>query len=272
VVAQGSTFVLTLPLMPADLGTGLAPDPSRLAVLVIDDDDADLLMYERALVGTQYQTVPVRSAAAAVKALESIVPAAIVLDIHLHGDDAWDFLAKLKHRPPTDKVPVLVISSIEDSHKAMALGADGYRAKPIDADWLRRTLGTLVHRDARRVLIVDDQEASRFIMREILGSAAFEVFEAPDGRAGLDQARRVRPDVILLDLHLGDMDGLAVREALRQDVPTAGVPVVVITSRPVTPAERELLGHGTAILSKADLTRERLCAAVADAMGTERAS
>ena len=48
----GSTFVVTLPLMPADLNLGLVPDPTRIPVLVIDDDDADLLMYERALAGT----------------------------------------------------------------------------------------------------------------------------------------------------------------------------------------------------------------------------
>ena len=266
VLGQGSTFTVTLPLMPADLGAGLSPDPSRKPVLVVDDDDADLLLYERALAGTQYQIVPVRSAAAAVKALESIQPAAIVLDIRLHGDEAWDFLAKLKQRAPTNRVPVLVVSSVDDRHKALALGADTYRAKPIDAEWLQRTLGALIHQDARRILVVDDQEASRFIMREILGNSSFEVFEAPRGYAGLDQARRLRPDVILLDLHLGDMDGVDVREALRQEGPTAGVPVIVVTSRAVTPEERARLGQGTPILSKADLTRERLFAEVTRAM------
>jgi signal transduction histidine kinase/CheY-like chemotaxis protein len=265
-LGQGSTFRVTLPLMPADLGTGLAPDPSRKAVLVVDDDDADLLLYERALAGTEYQIVPVRSAAAATKALESIQPAAIILDIRLHGDEAWDFLAKLKQRVPTNRVPVLVVSSIDDGRKALALGADTYRAKPIDAEWLQRTLGALVHHNSRRVLVVDDQEASRFIMREILGNGSFEVFEAPGGQAGLDQARRLRPDVILLDLHLGDMDGLDVREALRQEPPTSGVPVIVVTSRAVTPEERARLGHGTPILSKADLTRERLFAEVTRVM------
>ena len=262
-LGEGSTFTVTLPLMPADLGAGLLPDPSRKPVLVVDDDDADLLLYERALAGTQYQIVPVRSAAAAVKALESIQPAAIVLDIRLHGDEAWDFLAKLKQRAPTNRVPVLVVSGIDDCHKALALGADTYRAKPIDAEWLQRTLGALIHHDARRILVVDDQDASRFIMRELLGAGSFEVFEATGGRAGLDQARRLHPDVILLDLHLGDMDGVDVHAALRQDAPTARVPVIVVTSRAVTAEERRRLGRGTPILSKADLTRERLVAEVA---------
>jgi len=261
-LGRGSTFTVTLPLMPADLGAGLTPDPSRKAILVVDDDDADLLLYERALAGTQYQFVPVRSAAAAIKALESVQPAAIVLDIRLHGDEAWDLLARLKQRAPTNRVPVLVVSGVDDSQKALALGADTYRAKPIDAEWLQRTLGALIHRDSRRILVVDDQEASRFIMREILGASSFEVFEATGGQAGLDQARRLHPDVILLDLHLGDMDGVDVRDALRHDAPTSRVPVIVVTSRTVTAEERARLGQGTPILSKADLTRERLFAEV----------
>jgi CheY-like chemotaxis protein len=73
----------------------------------------------------------------------------------------------------------------------------------------------------------------------------------------------VRPDVILLDLHLGDMDGVGLRETLRQEHLTAGVPVIVVTSRVVTAAERERLGQETPVLSKADLTRERLIAEVA---------
>ena len=96
----GSTFTVTLPLMPADLGADtLAPDPSRQPVLVVDDDDADLLMFERALANTRFQMVPARSAAAAVRTLELLRPAAIVLDIRLHGAESWDLLARLKQLP-----------------------------------------------------------------------------------------------------------------------------------------------------------------------------
>jgi signal transduction histidine kinase/CheY-like chemotaxis protein len=266
-LGQGSTFTVSLPLMPADLSLGLLPDPTRVPVLVVDDDDADLLMYERALAGTEYQVVPVRSIAAATKALESIQPAAIMLDIRLQGQDSWEFLARLKQRPLTARVPVVVVSSVDDRYKALALGADVYRSKPVEAGWLQATLAALVHPASRRVLVVDDQDASRFIMREILSGGDYEVYEAPDGTEGLQLARRVRPDVILLDLHLGDIDGVALRETLRQDPQTSRVPVIVVTSRVVSDAERERLGGETPVLSKAELTRERLCAEVARVTG-----
>jgi hypothetical protein len=66
--ASGSTFRLTLPLLPAGFRDGrLMTDPARKPVLVVDDEEADLLMYERALTGTRFQVIPARSAAAATR-------------------------------------------------------------------------------------------------------------------------------------------------------------------------------------------------------------
>ena len=260
----GSTFKLTIPLLPANFeAVGLVTDPSRKPVLVVDDDDADLLMFDRALGGTRFQVVPARSAAAAIKTLELMRPVAIVLDIRLHGHESWDLVARLKQQRSTADIPVLVVTSIDDRQKALALGADAYSTKPLDAKWLLRTLEDLVHRlDARRVLVIDDQEASRFILREMMRGPDYDVIEAANGRDGLRQALRSDPHLVLLDLHLGDMDGLDVRDALRRDERTRRVPVVVITSRTLSDAERERLGTDTLILSKASLTREHVQAAI----------
>ncbi|HET9371549.1 MAG TPA: response regulator, partial [Vicinamibacterales bacterium] len=260
----GSTFSVTIPLMPADLGADtLAPDPSRQPVLVVDDDDADLLMFERALANTRFQMVPARSAAAAVRTLELLRPAAIVLDIRLHGAESWDLLARLKQQRATASVPLFVVSSIDDRPKALALGADGYLRKPLDASWLIETLNEYVAApNAQRVLVIDDQDASRFILREMLRGRDSEVVEAASGRDGLRQARRIKPGLILLDLHLGDIDGIDVHDALRRDPATAHVPIVIVTSRNVTDAERDRLGPGTPVLSKANLTREQVHAAL----------
>jgi signal transduction histidine kinase/CheY-like chemotaxis protein len=260
----GSTFVFTMPLMPADLGAEiLAPDPLRQPVLVIDDDDADALIFERALVGTRFQMIPARSIAAAQKVLETLRPAAIVLDIRLHGAESWDFLARLKQQRTTADIPLMVVSSVEDRQKALALGADAYHRKPVDAAWLRQTLeGAVRHPDAKRVLVIDDQETARFIMREMLRGRDYEVFEAAAGRDALRQVQRVRPAVILLDLHLGDIDGVDLRDELRGDPDTHRIPVIVVTSRTVNPSEAQRLGPDTAVLSKGALTRDHLLAEI----------
>ena len=267
-LGAGSTFRLMIPLMPADLETaGIATDPTRKPVLVVDDDEADLLMFERALTGTRFQVIPARSAAAATKTLDLVRPAAIVLDIRLHGEESWELLARLKHQRPTSDIPLFVVSSIDDPQKALALGADAYCHKPLDAAWLLQTLEQMVHRpDATRVLVIDDQDASRFIVREMLRGKDHDVVEAASGRDGLRQAQRMDPGLVLLDLQLGDMDGLDVRDALQRDPRTSGIAIVVITSRTLTESERERLGPDTPVLSKAHLTREHLFCAMQHAI------
>jgi CheY-like chemotaxis protein len=257
-VGLGSTFTVTLPLMPAKMDAEtLAPDPSRLPVLVVDDDEADLLLYERTFAGTRFQMVPARTPAAAIKALEVLRPSAIVLDIRLQGQESWDLLTRLKQQRSTAEIPLLVISSIDDRHKALALGANGYQGKPIESRQLLDLLDSLViSPDARRVLVIDDQDTFRFIMREMLRGTDNQVIEAESGRDGLQKAFRISPDVILLDLQLGDLHGLDVIEALQRGPQTAHVPVVVVTSTTMTEADRGRLPSNVPVLSKANLTRE----------------
>ena len=82
----------------------------------------------------------------------------------------------------------------------------------------------------RRVLLVDDDAAIRVICSLNLRAAAFEVSEAPDGRQGFEQATRHPPDLVVSDLRLPGLDGLALAEALRHDEATRSVPVVFLSS------------------------------------------
>jgi CheY-like chemotaxis protein len=116
---------------------------------------------------------------------------------------------------------------------------------------------------ALRVLAVDDEEATRFIIREMIGTR-FEVIEATSGHEALTKVREVRPDVILLDIRLVDMTGFDVYDQLRREPSHANIPVVMVTSQPVSGADRMRLG-GTTVLSKALLTRDALLAAIYDA-------
>ena len=82
-----------------------------------------------------------------------------------------------------------------------------------------------------RVLIVDDEAPIRLLCRVNLEAEKMDVVEASDGIAGLEAARRERPDVILLDVMMPGLDGWRVAEELLEDPDTKSIPIVFLTAR-----------------------------------------
>jgi signal transduction histidine kinase/CheY-like chemotaxis protein len=265
-LGSGSTFSVVIPLMYRGVGQGgIDVKPGMAPVLVVEDSDEDLLVVERMLAGTRFQLIPARSVAAAAIALEAMTPSAIVMDLRLQGVDSWDAIARLKRQPGTKDIPLIVVSSFDDRQKGLGLGADAYGVKPIQRQWLLETLETLTPPKAVRVLVIDDEEAARYIVRELLKDGEHHVFEAASEDEGLRLIEETAPDVVLLDLNLGDRDGLALLEALRRDSRTARLPVVVVSSQHLSPESRQRLS-GVPVLSKGHVTRMTLRAAMRDAM------
>jgi len=81
-----------------------------------------------------------------------------------------------------------------------------------------------------RVLLIEDNEANRYLATYLLERDGFQVTHAPDGPTGIDRASRESFDIVLIDIHLPGMDGYAVTEALRANPKLAGVPMVAVTS------------------------------------------
>jgi CheY-like chemotaxis protein len=92
---------------------------------------------------------------------------------------------------------------------------------------------------ARRVLVVDDERAIRMLCRVNLAAAGMEVIEAEDGRDGLELARKERPDLILLDVMMPEVDGWTVARELAADERTRDIPVVFLTAR-ADPADKRM--------------------------------
>jgi threonine synthase len=112
----------------------------------------------------------------------------------------------------------------------------------------------------RSIAILEDDPQARLLLRRILQTRGeYRIFEASDGVAGLELVRRERPDVILLDLMMPGMDGFEVLEALKSDEQMRDVPVIVVSAKELTPAERKRLNSQTDMLmQKGDFTDEEL--------------
>ena len=92
---------------------------------------------------------------------------------------------------------------------------------------------------ARRVLVVDDERSIRMLCRVNLAASGIEVFEASDGRQGLELARKERPDLVLLDVMMPELDGWSVARELAADEETRDIPIIFLTAR-ADPADRRL--------------------------------
>jgi signal transduction histidine kinase/DNA-binding response OmpR family regulator len=266
---QGSVFSLTLPRVVPRSAEEEEPDqdavldPGRRPVLVVEDNPADAFAIRRALADSPYQALEARTVAAARRWLERVRPAAIVLDVVLLGDETWRFLIDLKQREGTHAIPVVVVSSTGDKHKAINLGADEYLEKPVNSERLRAALRRWIGDGSPiRVLVVDDEPVCRYLVRRLLPGGAFEIVEAASGAEGLAQLRERSPDVVLLDLNMPGMDGFTFLDRLAAEGGPRLPPVVVVTAMALDRDNRARLAGVSRVLSKAELSAPNLIEAI----------
>ena len=243
-------------------------DRSRVPVLLVENEDATILLYEKYLKHTDFQLFPVRTLSEARHALDAVHPKAIILDILLRGEDSWLFLSRLKSDRATKEIPILVVTSLEDQQKALSLGADAYCVKPVDRYWLVSQLTQRTRQTPEvRVLIIDDELPSRYVLKSLFKDSRYAVMEAVSGEEGLRLAQAHLPQVIVLDLVMPDLGGEKVLASLKADPATQGIPVIIVTSKIVgEDARARLLAQAVGLLPKESLTRDALLIAVGQAL------
>jgi signal transduction histidine kinase/CheY-like chemotaxis protein len=274
-LGRGSIFSVVLPRVYAQ---GEAQDefaddwellPNRIPILVVEDNPADAFVIERAVASSAYQPLFANSVAQAKRALQRVKPAAIVTDVLLFGDESWRLLLGIKSNEASHDIPVIVISSTGDDRKAQHLGADEYLAKPVDARQLVTLLDRLTGRQpVTRVLLVDDEEVTRYLVRQLLPRSDFQIIEAANGSEGLIRLREDQPDIVILDLNMPEMDGFQFLEQVAADESSSRIPAIVLTSMVLGQRERSRLDRASVILSKSELSAVTLVEALGGALAT----
>ncbi|MGC4069026.1 MAG: response regulator [Polyangiaceae bacterium] len=230
-------------------------------MLVVEDNRESLFIYEKYLKGTGYQVLPARTLREARDWLHQVRPVAIVLDILLETQNAWGFLSELREQEIYRDIPILVITMVENESRALALGADSFHVKPIERGWLLGTLSRLLEeRPTEKILVIDDDEVSRYLLRGMLADTRFRLIEARDAREGLLLARGEKPRAIFLDLMGGE--GFSVLDALKSDPGTREIPVLIHTSKRLSDGERVRLERASGIVPKEGESRQAQLAAV----------
>ncbi|MDP8964469.1 MAG: ATP-binding protein [Cyanobacteriota bacterium] len=271
----GSTFFASIPLVyPGSCEQCALPpvswelDPQRLPVLVVEDNTETLFAYEKYFQRSIYQPFLARTLTQAEQALTLFVPSAIVLDILLQEENTWAFLSEMKGNEATQDIPILVVTVIDNEKQVMALGADAFLVKPVDRFLLLNQINTLVKRNVpQKLLLVDDDPAARYVFKQLLSDTHLNIVEAADGREGIHLAQVEKPDCIVLDLSLPELNGFEVLSRLKSDSTTHCIPVIINTSQPLAADEGRTLAESTlAILSKETASQEIARAGVRDAL------
>src|SRR5262245_44414243 len=264
----GTTFTIRL---PADVGqpqriTAPAPAPAGAlndgadVALVVDDDQAARELLENFFRKEGFRVVTAQSGPDAIRLARELKPAIATLDVMMPGMDGWAVLNQFKADPVLADVPVIMVTIVDDRNLGYALGATDYLTKPID----RERLAAVVRRYRRApgrdsVLVVEDDAATRSLLRRLLEGEGWAVVEAENGRRGLEVFARARPALILLDLMMPEMDGFQFVAELKRTPEGRAVPIVVLTAKDVTADERlRLTGSVEVILQKGAASRDTI--------------
>jgi len=234
VLGEGSTFAFSLPVASSRLVRTPAvegPDVTGGTVLVVDRDPCVASLIETYLTKRGYDVLIAHTAQAAAELAVRHLPRAITLDVMLDDGDGFDLLQRLKNDPETADIPVLVLSVVCDEGKSMRLGAANYLEKPVDQRRLVSVIDGLVGSVASPLVLVadDDRDIVDSISR-VLKAKGFAVMPAYDGKEAMAAIARSRPDLVLLDLKMPEMDGYQVIQEIKTDPGLSDIPIVVMTA------------------------------------------
>ena len=250
----------------ATKGTAETANPESGTVLVIDDDDDARDLLSRFLEREGYNVATAPGGEEGLRLAKEIKPAVITLDVMMPSMDGWAVLSSLKKDPELASIPVIMLTIVEEEQMGLALGASEYLTKPIDWEKLSGILDKYnLDSGSSSVLVVEDDSATREMMRRTLEKEGWSVVEAENGRVGLERLAEAKPDLILLDLMMPEMDGFEFVSHLQADADNRSIPIVVVTAKDTTAEERQALkGHVQAVLQKGEYSRDGLLTRIRD--------
>ena len=269
-VGVGSTFSFTVPLHPPSVPVAerepivLKPASSeeQPVVLAVDDEPGVLDLYARYLEKAGYALIGLSSANDLLRHVREVHPSAIVMDLNLPGKSGWEAITDLRRFDDTRNVPVIICSIEDDRRRGSQVGVADYLVKPIIEDELLEALSRVVNGtvsspatglDALDVLIIDSDEQHACAVEDVLvQSGRYVVRRAAMGFEGLQAIQEHKPDVVILELDLPDMDGYGLLVSMRSHADTRDIPVLIMTGRELTSDQLGRLdGKTTRYLSKA---------------------
>ncbi len=225
-VGQGSTFSFTLPLYLQEKGVdGTAVLPShnvdailqklktrvasatsttareRKTILIADDDPNIRELLRQSLVAESYEVEEAANGKEAITKAKALEPDLIILDVKMPQMNGFDAAAVLKNDPTTMRIPIIMLSIVQDRERGYRIGVDRYLTKPIDRNALLTEVDQLLAQgiSTKTVLVVDRDTSTLQTLSNALQTQGYKVIGASTGQEGIDKALSTKPDIIIID-------------------------------------------------------------------------
>jgi diguanylate cyclase (GGDEF)-like protein/PAS domain S-box-containing protein len=233
-------------------------------ILVVEDDRATSELMTLYLAQGGYRVANAYTGDEAISRIRELKPFAILLDVMLPGKDGWEILQELKSDPELKDIPVIMASVIDNKELGFALNASDYLVKPIDRTSLLNKLENLsfATKKGKRpvtILCIDDHDEVLELLSSILEPSGYIVITANSGKAGIAHAISYKPDLIILDLMMPELDGFEVTKILKTTPATMDIPIIILTAKDLTVEDRlRLTGKVEKLLQKSHFSKEDL--------------
>ena len=263
----GSTFTLSVP-EEFTLGAVLAAPPLRQSakptILVIDDDTAVHGLVRRLFDKHPVEVAVARNGEEGMRMARVLNPRVITLDVVMEGADGWEILRRLKGDPQLSRIPVILLSILDNHGDPRGFLAEEVFTKPVDVD---RLSGAILRHAAsgraQSALIVDDSPDARGNLKKQLLRLGWTIHEAADGAEALEKCAAIHPGVVVLDLMMPNVDGFEFLSRLRATDAGRDTPVLVVTAMDLDPAQRlRLKQQAAAVVNKGSLRGNDLIAQI----------
>jgi CheY-like chemotaxis protein len=252
-------------------GAHASPDEAPIVVdrrppdiLVADNDAGSRQRIEPFLKRAGYEVIYVDNGPRALEKASTLQPLAILIDGQLPPSGAPALVRELRKDPRTRETPLVLL--VAPDAPAVTIADCEVLVKPIDRQQLVQLMvrfdlmadGKLAKKMPANLLVIDDDAQAVSLVKAILKPYNVRVSSVDNARAGIEQALRNKPDLVILDLVMPGVDGYEVITALRRDKDMSRVPILVHTAKTLTAEDRQRLqGKVESIVEKAEFQPER---------------
>lgn len=225
-------------------------------ILVIEDNPANLELMRFLLTAHGYTILTACDGEDGFEVARRELPDLILCDLQMPGIDGYEVARRAKGTPALQHIPIVAVTAyamVGDRDKVLSAGFDGYFAKPIAPETFVQQVETFLKPEfksmsqppaaattsprskppslkSRTALVIDDLQAHLDLAASLLGHLGFKVVTAKGMRQGLEQARRVTPDLILSDVFMADGNGYDFISAIKADPQLRSIPFIFLTS------------------------------------------